>query len=175
MLKTTAIVLVVLIAALLAYAATRPDSFRIQRSIVIQAAPEQIVPFIDDFRSWAAWSPYEKIDPAMQRNFGGAPRGVGATYAWHGQGKAGAGRMEITDAALPSNVKIRLDFTQPFNASNTAEFTLQPQDAATQVTWAMYGPSPFITKLVGVFMNMDTLIGKDFETGLANLKAAAEK
>lgn len=175
MLKTIAIVLLVLIAALLVYAATRPDSFRVQRHIVIQASPEKIFAFIDDFHRWGEWSPYEKLDPAMQRSFGGAPKGVGATYQWTSEGKAGAGRMEIKEATLSSKLRVQLDFTKPFNASNTAEFTLQSQGAATQLTWAMYGPSPFITKLVGVFMNMDTLIGKDFEAGLANLKTAAEK
>ncbi|CAN5562229.1 K(+)-transporting ATPase subunit F [soil metagenome] len=174
MIQIIAIVVVVAIIALLGYAATRPDSFRIARSTVIAAPPETIFALIADFHRWTAWSPWEKLDPAMSRAYGGPASGLGATYAWEGSGKAGAGRMEIIEATPPSKVTIDLAFLKPFKARNTASFTLEPQGDATCVTWVMAGPSPFISKLMGVVFNMDKLVGGDFETGLANLKALAE-
>ena len=172
---TIAVLVLLFIAAVLAFAATRPGAFTIQRSTSINAPPERIFALINDFRSWAQWSPYEKLDPAMTRTFSGAPAGVGAVYAWSGSGKAGAGRMEITDAPAPSKVTIKLDFSKPFEAHNVAEFTLNPRGAATDVAWAMRGASPFMFKLMGLFLNMDKMIGRDFETGLAQMKAVAEK
>lgn len=175
MLKTVLIVIAVAVAALLAYAATRPDSFSVERSAVIKAPPEKIHALINAFTNWPRWSPWEKLDPDMKRTLGGPPSGVGSTYEWSGNGKAGAGRMEITDSQAPGKVTIKLDFIKPFEGHNTAEFTLVPQGDSTQVNWRMFGPSPFISKLIGVFFSMDSLIGKDFEAGLANLKAAAEQ
>ena len=175
MLKTIALIVVVLIAGVLIFASTKPDTFRVERTTRIQAPAAKIFPLIDDFHRWEAWSPYEKLDPGMKRTFGGAPAGKGATYAWEGSSKAGAGTMEITESQPASKVAIKLDFVKPFEGHNTAEFTLQPQGGATQVTWAMYGPSPYVAKLTGIFFNMDQMIGKDFETGLANLKTATEK
>jgi uncharacterized protein YndB with AHSA1/START domain len=175
MLHKTAIVVLVLIAALLAFAATKPDSFRVQRTASIKAPPEKIFPLISDLKSWAAWSPWEKIDPAMKRTHSGAPSGKGAVYAWEGNREIGAGRMEILDAAAPARVTIRLEFVKPFEAQNFAEFTLQPQGEATNVTWAMYGPSTYVSKLMSVFFDMDAMIGEKFAAGLANLKAAAER
>ncbi|HYW11938.1 MAG TPA: SRPBCC family protein [Longimicrobium sp.] len=161
-----------LLGGLFTYAGTRPGTFRVQRSTLIQAPPEAIAPHITDFRRWAAWSPYEKLDPAMKRTFAGAERGVGAVYTWEGR-KAGAGRMEIREAS-PRRVAIQLYFSRPFTAHNTAEFTLEPEGAATRVTWAMYGAAPFAMKLMGIFLDVDDLSGKDFVTGLANLKTLAE-
>jgi uncharacterized protein YndB with AHSA1/START domain len=175
MIKTIAIVAVVLVAAILIYVATRPGSFRVQRSAVIQAPPERIFAALSDFHGWAAWSPWEKMDPAMKRSYGGAGAGKGATYAWEGNNKVGQGRMEIVESSAPSRIAIKLDFLKPFEAHNTAEFTLERKDGDTEVTWAMYGPANFATKLMGVFMDMDAMIGKDFEAGLANLKTLAEK
>jgi carbon monoxide dehydrogenase subunit G len=175
MLKKIALVIVLAIAALLIFAATRPDTFRVERTARIEAPAEKIFPLIDDFHRWNTWSPYEKLDPAMQRSFGGTASGKGATYAWEGNDKAGAGSMEIAESTPASKVAIKLDFIKPFEGHNTAEFTLQPQGNATQVTWAMYGPSPYVAKLMGIFFNMDQMIGKDFEAGLANLKTATEK
>ena len=175
MLWTFVSVIVLLVLAVLAIAASRPGAFTVQRATIINAPPERIFLLINDFHSWALWSPYEKLDPAMKRTFGGAASGVGAIYEWLSAGKAGAGRMEITDAPAPSKVTIKLDFSKPFEAHNTAEFTLNPRGAATDVTWAMRGSSPFMFKLMGLFMNMDTMIGKDFEIGLAQLKVVAEK
>lgn len=175
MLKKIALVIVLAIAALLIFAATRPDTFRVERTARINAPAEKIFPLIDDFHRWSAWSPYEKLDPAMKRTFGGTASGKGATYAWEGNDKAGAGSMQIVESTPASKVAIKLDFIKPFEGHNTAEFKLQPQGEATQVTWAMYGPSPYVAKLMGIFFNMDQMIGKDFEAGLANLKTATEK
>jgi uncharacterized protein YndB with AHSA1/START domain len=172
MLKTIAIVVVVLLAALLVFAATKPDTFRVQRATSIKAPPEKVFVLINDLHSWGAWSPWEKLDPAMKRTHSGAASGKGAVYAWEGSGEVGAGRMEIIEAAPPSKVKIKLDFLKPFEAHNIAEFTLEPKGDATEVIWAMYGPNTYLSKLIGVFVSM---IGKSFEAGLANLKAAAEK
>lgn len=177
MLKIILIVIVVLIAGVLIYAATRPDSFQVQRSATLNASPEKISPLISDFHNWGAWSPWEKIDPSMRRTFSGAPAGKGAVYEWSGNGKAGAGRMEILEAS-PTKVSIQLDFIKPFEGHNLTDFTLEPQPGSpnvTRVNWDMHGPSPYLSKLMGVFMNLDRLIGKDFEQGLANLKTVAEK
>lgn len=175
MIRTLALVLLAAVVAALFSAATRPDTFRIERTTTIDAPPEKIFPLIDDLHRWVAWSPYEGRDPAMARTHGGAPAGRGAVYAWSGNRQIGQGRMEITESAPPSRVVIRLDFLRPFEAHNTAEFTLEPRGAATRVTWAMYGPNRYVGKLMGLVMNMDRMIGGDFEAGLANLKAAAER
>jgi uncharacterized protein YndB with AHSA1/START domain len=175
MLKTILLVLAVLIAGVLMFAATRPDTFAVQRSAVINAPPEKIFPLIDDFKSWGAWSPYEKLDPAMQRTFSEPARGVGATYAWSSDGDAGAGSMKITETVVPTKVALDLDFIRPMATSNKVEFTLQPGAAGTQVTWALRGPVPYVAKIMHLFFNMDKMIGGDFEKGLADLKAAAEK
>jgi uncharacterized protein YndB with AHSA1/START domain len=168
------IVLIVAVAVVLVLAARKPATFRIARSTRIKAPPERIFALIDDFRAWSAWSPWEKMDPALKRSYSGAPSGRGAVYAWEGNRKVGQGRMEIVDAAAPSRVTIRLDFLKPFEAHNTTEFTLVPQGDSTEVTWAMTGPNLFVGKVMGLFMDMDRMIGRDFEQGLANLKAVAE-
>jgi hypothetical protein len=173
MLIAIAAAVVAVPAALAAYAATRPDTFRHERSTLVQAPPEMILPHIADFRRWEAWSPYEKLDPGMKKGFSGAASGPGAVYTWEGR-KSGAGRMEIRETS-PRHVVIQLDFSKPFQAHNTAEFTLQPEGAATRITWAMYGPTPFVSRLMGVVINLDRMIGKDFEAGLASLKTVAER
>ena len=175
MLKNIVISGVVIVAGVLAYAGMRPNSFRIQRSASIHASPDKIFSLIDDFHHWAEWSPWEKLDPDLKRTFSGPPAGVGTIYEWDGNKKVGTGRMEILSTAPASRLEIKLDFLKPFEAHNTAEFTLTPNGADTEVVWAMHGPAPYITKLMGVFVSMDSLLGKDFETGLANLKAVAER
>ncbi|HEV7603026.1 MAG TPA: SRPBCC family protein [Bradyrhizobium sp.] len=170
-----AVVVAVAIAAILILAAVKPDTFRIERSAFIKAPPEKIFPLINDFRQWGSWSPYETKDPAMQRSFSGAGGGKGAVYAWNGNNNVGSGRMEILDAPAPNKVVIKLDFFTPFEGHNTAEFTLLPQGDATNVSWLMYGPSPFMAKIMHVFMNIDNMVGKDFAAGLANLKRVTEK
>jgi hypothetical protein len=171
---TIALVVLALVLVVLAIAATRPKELRVQRSARINAAPARIAPHITDFHRWNAWSPWEKLDPAMTKSHSGPASGPGAVYEWEGNRKVGKGRMEILDAA-PTRVALKLDFLKPFEAHNTTEFRLDPSGDATDVTWAMYGPSPFVTRVMGVFMNMDRMIGRDFETGLANLKAVAER
>ncbi len=175
MFKKILIVVVVLVGAVLVYAATRPDTLHVQRATSIEAAPEKIFPLITDFRSWGSWSPYEKLDPAMKRTFSGAANGKGAVYQWEGNRQVGAGRMEITDVSPSSKVTIKLDFLEPFEGHNVAEFTLEPNGDSTNVMWAMHGPSLYIGKVMSIFIDMDNMIGRDFETGLANLKTIAEK
>jgi len=174
MLKIIVIAIVVLLSALLAYAATKPGIFRVQRATSIKAPPERIFALINDFHRWGSWSPWEKLDPAMKRTHSGAASGKGAVYEWEGNGKVGAGRMEITDTS-PSKVIIKLDFIRPFEGHNIAEFSLDAAGDSTGVTWAMHGPNRYLSKLMSVFLNMDRMIGKDFETGLANLKTNAEQ
>ena len=175
MFKTIAIIIVVLIAAVLIFAATKPDTFRVQRSASIKAPPEKIFALINDLHRWDAWSPWEKKDPAMKRTHSGAANGKGAVYEWDGNKDVGKGRMEITESSPPSKVAIKLDFIKPFEGHNIAEFTLKPEGDSTNVTWVMDGPAPFISKVMQVFFSMDKMIGKEFETGLANLKTIAEK
>jgi hypothetical protein len=175
MLKMIALVVVVLVVALLAYAATRPDTMHVERTATVNAPPAWIFPFINDFHRWTSWSPYEKLDPALKRAYSGAPDGRGAVYEWEGNRQAGQGRMEITGASQPSRITIKLDFLKPFEGHNVAEFVLTSRGDSTDVTWSIDGPSPYIAKLMGVFVNMDQMIGKDFETGLASLKAVAEE
>jgi len=172
--KVIVIAVVVIVAAVLVLAATRPDSLRVERSARVSAPPEKILPLINDFHQWSAWSPYEKLDPSMKRTFAGQPAGKGAVYEWQGDSKVGQGRMEIVETA-PTSTAIKLDFLKPFEAHNIARFTAQPAGDATLVSWSMEGPAPFVTKLLGLFVNMDKMIGKDFETGLANLKVVAEQ
>lgn len=163
------------VVAVLVYASTRPDTFRVQRTATIQAPPEKIYAQLADFQRWPAWSPWEKKDPAMKRTVSAPPSGKGATYAWEGNQDVGVGRMEIVEAQEAKRLGIRLDFVKPFEAHNAVDFTLQPKGGATEVTWAMYGPANFTSKLIGVFIDMDAMVGRDFESGLANLKAVAEK
>jgi uncharacterized protein YndB with AHSA1/START domain len=170
-----AAVIVVVIGAVLAYAATKPSHFRVERTTTINAPPERIFPLLNDFRNWVLWSPYERLDSAMKKTYSGAASGKGAVYEWVGNNKVGTGRMEITAASAPAALTIKLDFEKPFEGHNIAEFTLAPAGAATTVTWAVHGPSPLLSKVMQVFIDMDTLLGKDFAAGLANLKAAVEK
>ena len=173
--KIVLVVVAALVVSVLVVAAVRPDDFSVQRSASIQAPPEKIYPMLADFRQWPAWSPWEKLDPEMKRTLGGPASGPGATYAWQGSSKVGAGRMEIKEVTAPAQVRIQLNFIKPFEGHNVTDFALVPRGDTTEVTWLMRGPAPFVSKLMGVFVDMDKMIGKDFETGLANLKAAAEK
>jgi uncharacterized protein YndB with AHSA1/START domain len=175
MLKKIAIGALAIIAVILVMATMQPDSFAVTRSVTISAPPEKIVPLVADFRNWSRWSPWEKLDPNMQRTFGGAHSGKGAVYHWQGNNDVGSGRMEVTDLAAPDKVVIKLDFLKPFESHNVTEFTLQPQGPATTVAWNMSGPMPFVSKIISVFVSMDKIIGKDFEKGLSQLKAEAEK
>lgn len=175
MLKKLAIIVVVAIVGVLAYAATRPDVLRVERSIAIHAPPERIFPLVNDYRQWMAWSPYEAKDPAMSRTFGATTAGTGATYAWAGNKEVGKGRMTIEASAPPTRVDMRVDFLEPLATTNKVAFTLAPEAGATRVTWTMDCPLPFVAKLMQLVFDLDRIIGADFETGLANLKHVAEK
>jgi uncharacterized protein YndB with AHSA1/START domain len=174
-----AVVLAIVVAIVLILAATKPNTFSVQRATTVRAPPERIFPLINDFHQWGSWSPYENKDPAMKRSFSGAADGKGAVYGWEGNKNVGSGRMEIMDTSKPSKIVIKLDFFTPFEGHNTAEFTMLPQGDATSlitnVTWLMHGPAPFMSKVMQVFINLDNMIGKDFEIGLANLKRLTEK
>lgn len=170
----TFIVLVVLLAAVLIYAATKPDAFRVQRSIDIKAPPETVFPLINDLRIMQTWSAWEKVDPGMKRVHSGEASGPGAVYEWEGNKEIGWGRMEIIESA-PSRITIQMDFIKPFAAQNTLEFILQADSGSTRVTQAIFGPSPYISKLMGLVCSMDKMIGGKFEESLAGLKAVAEK
>ncbi len=154
-------VVVVAIAAILIYASTKPDSFRVERSTAMNAPPEKIFPYLEGLKRWTEWSPYEGRDPDMKRTYSGAESGKGAVYEWDGNNNVGKGRMEILDFdAAAQKVVIKLDFLKPFEGHNTAELTVEPKGGQTIVTWAMYGPSTFMTKLIGTFMDMDDMIGR---------------
>jgi len=168
-------ILVAVVGVLLGLAATRPNTFRVRRATRIQAPPEKIFAFVDDLRRFVAWSPYEKKDPTMKRSFSGVGQGKGSVYAFEGNNQIGAGRLEITDSSRPTKVTMTLEFFRPFKAHNIVEFILEPQGDVTNGTWDMHGPVPFMAKIMHVIFNMDRMIGKDFETGLANLKALTEK
>ena len=170
-----AVVIAIIIAIVLILAMTKPDTFRVERAATVNAPAEKVFPLISDFRQWMNWSPWEGRDPAMKRSYSGAERGKGAVYAWEGNKNVGCGCMEILEASSPSKIVIKLDFLKPFEAHNTAEFTMLPQGGLTSVVWVMHGPAPFMSKVMHVFMNMDRMIGKDFEAGLANLKTISEK
>ena len=174
MLKKTFIVLVVAIIAILIFAATRPATYHVERSTTIAAAPEKISPLVNDFHNWDQWSPWAKLDPNMRVSYSGPPAGQGAIYEWEGNSKVGKGRMEIL-AAEPNLTSIKLDFLSPFESHNHTNFVLQPQGSVTRVTWTMDGPNTFMSKLMSVFVSMDKMMGKDFDTGLSQLKSAAEK
>ena len=170
-----AAILAVAIAAVLILAMRKPSTLRVTRTTSIRAPAERIFPLISDFHQWVTWSPYEQKDPAMKRSYSGTERGRGAVYAWDGNNNVGSGRMEILDAAVPSRIVIKLDFFKPFEGHNTAEFTMLPQGDVTNLTWTMHGPAVFMTKVMQLFINLDHMIGKDFEVGLANLKTITER
>jgi uncharacterized protein YndB with AHSA1/START domain len=170
-----AVILAIAIAVVLILAATKPGRFSVRREITVQAPAEKIFPLINDFHQWVAWSPYEHRDPALKRTYSGVESGKGAVYGWEGNNNVGSGRMEILESTTPSKIVIQLDFFKPFEGHNTAEFTMLPQGDATHVSWLMHGPAPFMNKLMQVFMNLDKMIGKDFEAGLVNLKTVTEK
>jgi hypothetical protein len=172
---TTIGLLVALIAGMLAYAAMQPNTFRVKRSLRIVATPERLYPLINDLHAFNRWNPYLKKDPALKGSFAGASSGPGAIYHWEGNREVGKGSMEITGGVPNQLVTVRLVMLEPFAGENTVEFSLEPQGSATEVTWAMHGPTAFIPKLMGLFFDMDRMIGSDFETGLAQLKTLAEQ
>jgi hypothetical protein len=154
--------------------ATRPSAFRVERSITIAAPPAAPFARVNDFHEWSTWSPYEKKDPQMKRTFDGPRAGTGAIYAWAGNAEVGEGRMTILRSEAPSLVEIRLEFFAPFAATNTATFAFDPAPGGTKVTWAMDGRNGFLGKAISLVLDMDAMIGGDFEQGLVALKTLAE-
>jgi hypothetical protein len=172
--RTVAAVVVLGAVALVGVVRTRPNRFHVERSATIDAPSEAVFPHINDFRRWTAWSPWDQLDPQMQRSFDGPPSGLGAAYRWTGNHQVGTGSAKITESIPGRRVGIALDFVEPFQASNTATFTLAPAGAATRVTWALDGQNGFVAKLMSLFMDMDAMVGGQFESGLASLKRIAE-
>ncbi len=166
--------LVAVVVVVLVLAMTKPATFSVVRSATINASPAMLHAMINDFHAWGDWSPWEKLDPALNRTFSGAASGKGAIYEWNGNNKVGAGRMEVLDETPGSKIEIKLDFIRPFEGHNRTTFTLTPGASGTAVRWEMTGPNAFMGKVMSVFMNMNNMIGKDFEKGLANIRQAAE-
>jgi uncharacterized protein YndB with AHSA1/START domain len=169
------VVVVSLIAAVLVFAAMKPNTFHLERSITIKAPPEKIFALIDDFHNWSAWEPQDKGDAGIQRTYSGPAAGVGAMSEWQGSGSTGKGRMLITESVPNSRVSVAVDFVKPFQAHNINVFTLEPAGDSTNVTWNFEGTNVFVLKLMSVFVSMDRIMGDHFETGLENLKTAAER
>jgi Polyketide cyclase / dehydrase and lipid transport len=173
MFETISIIIVALVAILLIYAATRKNTFHIERSIDIKAPPEKLFPLINDFHEWDKWTPYNK-DPAMKKTFSKNASGKGAVYAWEGNKTVGKGEIAITESMPPARVALDLHMIQPFEGRNHVVFALRPAGDATTVSWIMEGTQAYFVKLMGLFFNMDKMVGRDFEIGLANLKTLAE-
>jgi hypothetical protein len=174
MLKYIAIPIGLAVIVLLIVAAMQPATYHVERTTTIAAAPDKIHPLVDDFHNWQQWSPWANLDPGMKVTYSGPPSGPGAVYEWEGNRKVGEGRMEIL-AAQAAETSIKLDFLKPFESHTKSNFILAPQGAATRVTWTLDGPNTFVSKLMGIFVPMDKMVGKDFENGLGKLKAAAEQ
>lgn len=175
MILKTIIVIAILIAGVLIFAASKPATFHIQRSIAIQASPDKVFPLINNLHNWPYWAPQDREDATTRRTFSGPESGVGAVSDWIGSGSTGQGRMSIIESVPANRVTIKVDFEKPFVAENINEFVIEPDGQSTTVTWSMHGPNLYIMKLMSVFTNMDKVMGKHFETGLENLKAAAER
>lgn len=170
---TIALVVLGLIALVLVIAALQPDDCRHTRRALIPAPVSAVFPHVNELPKWLAWSPWEKMDPAMKRTFDGPDAGPGAIYAWDGNRNIGAGRMTITESRPNEVIRLKLEFFRPFACTNRVEFTFTPEAGGTTVSWTMEGKMQFIGKVMGLFMNMDKMIGGQFEEGLANLARVA--
>ena len=174
---TLGVILVLIVFAIggVVYIASRkPDVFRVERRMVINAPAEAIFDHINTIRTWEAWSPWQKKDPAMRQAYSGPAAGVGAAQAWEGNNQVGKGRMSITASEPPRRVELSLTFEKPFKAQNTVELSLRPVSSGTEIAWVMYGPANLMSKVMDLLMNMDKMCGNDFEAGLSNLKALVE-
>ena len=169
-----AVALVLLIVAAAVVVALQPADFRIARQMTMAAPPSAVYPHVNELAKWRDWSPWEKLDPALKRTYEGPASGEGARYAWSGNSQVGEGRMTITESRPSNLVRIKLEFIRPFQATNTSEFGFEPNGNGTLVTWSMKGCNGLMAKAFGLVMNMDKLIGKDFEKGLSDLKAIVE-
>lgn len=163
------------IAIFVVVVALQPSDFRIERSATMAAPPPAVFAQVNDFQKWQSWSPWEKLDPALQRSYEGPAAGAGAQYAWVGNKDVGEGRMTILESVPGERVRIKLEFFKPFAATNTAEFSFRPEAGATRVTWSMAGQNNFVARAVCMFMNMDKMVGGQFEQGLAQIKAIVER
>ena len=173
MLKKILLVVVVVVGIFAAFVATRPSQWRIARSTVVAAPAEAVYPKVADFHGWDAWSPWAKLDPAMKADFTGTPGTVGSSYHWTGNDKVGEGRMTILELVPGRKVGIKLEFLKPWEQTSLTEFSFVPEGAGTKVTWAMSGEHDFVGKLFALVMNMEKMVGPDFEKGLSALKAQA--
>src|SRR5687768_15551722 len=174
MLPIILIVVAAVVVIVLIVVAIQPAEFRVARTALVSAPPAALFEQVNDFHKWEAWNPWGKIDPAMKQTYEGPPAGVGSTYTWSGDNKVGEGRMTITESRPNELVRINLEFIKPFRATNTTEFTLEPRGDQTAVTWSMTGRRNFMMKSMGLFMNMDRMIGSQYEKGLADIKAIVE-
>ena len=174
MIRKILIALVVIVVGLVGVITLQPARYRVSRSTTIAAPAPVVFAQVNDFHKWSAWSPWEKIDPAMKRTYEGPPAGVGASYAWVGSREVGEGRMTIVESRPSDLIQVKLEFVKPFAATNTAEFTFKPEGDRTAVTWSMSGHNNFISRAVFLFVNMDKALGSEFEKGLASMKSAAE-
>lgn len=175
MLKKALIVVAVLVVALLVVIAIQPSEYRVERSANMKAAPDAVYAQVADFHHWNAWSPWAALDPAAKNTFEGPASGKGAIFAWDGNDQVGAGRMTVTDATPPSHLAIRLEFFRPMEGDATTEFRFAPgKDGSTDVTWSMSGTNGFLGKAFSLVMDFDAMIGKDYDTGLANLRSVVE-
>lgn len=168
-------VFLLIIVVLGVVASRKPDSFRVERSGLVPATPDAVYARVISFPAWKEWSPWEELDPNMQHTYGGMDGAIGSNFAWVGNGKAGSGKMTLTEAEPGKRAAIQLDFSKPFEAHNQVVFTFVPEGDGTRVTWTMSGPSPFISKFFTLFFNMDRAIGADFEKGLAKLAATTKR
>ena len=174
MLMKILIALAVIVVVLVVVVATRPTEFRVARTATIAAPAPAVFAQVDDFHRWEAWNPWAKIDPAMKQTYEGAPAGIGAIYTWAGNHEVGEGRMTLTESRPSDLIRVRLEFLKPFKATNVAEFTFRPEGNQTAVTWSMTGRNTFMAKAVHLFMNMDRMVGGQFEKGLAQMKSVVE-
>jgi uncharacterized protein YndB with AHSA1/START domain len=174
MLVKVLVALAVLVVAGVVVVATRPSEFRVTRTGTISAPPAVVFAQVNDFRKWEAWNPWGKLDPAMKQSYEGAPAGVGAVYTWAGNSQVGEGRMTLTESRPNELIRIKMEFLKPFAATSTAEFTFRPEGNGTAVTWSMEGQNNFMAKTMHLVMNMDRMIGGQFEKGLAAIKSVAE-
>jgi uncharacterized protein YndB with AHSA1/START domain len=174
MLKKILIGIAVIVGAFVVIVALQPSDFRIVRSSTIAGPPATVFAQVNDFHKWEAWSPWAKLDPAAKSSFDGPAAGNGATFRWAGNEEVGEGSMTITESRPSDLIRIKLEFLKPFAATNTAEFTFKPEGEQTVVTWSMFGTNNFIAKAFCLFINMDKMVGGQFEKGLASMKSVAE-
>jgi len=175
MIKKIALAGFLALSALAAVVATRPDEFRVERSITIAAPPEVVYSLVSDFKGWAAWSPWEALDPNMQKTYAGQPGQPGQRYEWKGNKDVGSGRMTVESVQAPSKIAIKLEFIEPWESSSQTLFSFDPVGEQTKVTWTMSGRNRFVEKAMTLWMDMDKMVGGDFEKGLSKLSEAAQK